>query len=300
MNINQYAANKLKELRTAKNMTQEELAEDLNITQQQVARYENNLRQFKQDFLFKLAEYFKVSINDFFPPINSYYNEMIADEMGIKYINNSQLSIITGLPISEIEDILSGKNKNPKPSSLIKIGEALDKEENIIDPQSSFTYALLISAGYVEDPESYENKIYNTGIRYLLEDNERKILCRYLISLWNTQSGGHVYTEKEVYNTIFSEDKKSFSTNEVRNMMEHSPTAYIDIEKVQENNNDNNYIRLINVDNTIDSKIHLNNIISYINNNKNIELIKKYNMLSENDKELINNIINTRINQKEE
>lgn len=300
MNINQYAANKLKELRTAKNMTQEELAEELNITQQQVARYENNLRQFKQDFLFKLAEYFKVSINDFFPPIDSYYNEMIADEMGIKYINNSQLSIITGLPISEIEDILSGKNKNPKPSSLIKIGEALDKGENIVDPQSSFTYALLISAGYVEDPASYENEIYNTGIRYLLDNNERMILCRYLVSLWNTQSNGHVYTDVEVYNTIFSEDKKSFSTSEVRNMMRHSPTAYIDIEKVQERNNNNNYIRLTNVNNATNSKIQLNNVISYINDNKTIELIKKYNMLSDNDKELINNIINTRINQKEE
>ena len=43
------------------------VAEELKITQQQVTRYENNYRKFKQDFLFKLADYFQVSINDFFP-----------------------------------------------------------------------------------------------------------------------------------------------------------------------------------------------------------------------------------------
>lgn len=67
MNVNQFISKKLKELRTVKNMTQEELAKDLNITQQQVARYENNLRQFKPDFLFKIANYFEVPVSDFFP-----------------------------------------------------------------------------------------------------------------------------------------------------------------------------------------------------------------------------------------
>lgn len=67
MNINKYAADKLKLLRLEKNMTQEELAKQLNITQQQVARYESNLRYFKIDFIYNLAEYFKISILEFFP-----------------------------------------------------------------------------------------------------------------------------------------------------------------------------------------------------------------------------------------
>lgn len=71
IDVNKYAAQKLKDLRIKKNLTQEQLAEELHITQQQVARYENNIRQFKQDFLFKLSEYFNVSINVFFPPINN-------------------------------------------------------------------------------------------------------------------------------------------------------------------------------------------------------------------------------------
>ena len=75
MDINKYAAKKLKELRTQRNLTQEKLAEELNINQQQIARYENNLRQFKQDFLYQLAEYFNVSINYFFPTENHLKNK---------------------------------------------------------------------------------------------------------------------------------------------------------------------------------------------------------------------------------
>jgi len=74
MDINKYAAKKLKELRIQRNLTQEKLAEELNINQQQIARYENNLRQFKQDFLYQLAEYFNVSINYFFPNENHLKN----------------------------------------------------------------------------------------------------------------------------------------------------------------------------------------------------------------------------------
>lgn len=75
MDINKYAARKLKELRMQRNLTQEKLAEELNITQQQIARYENNMRQFKQDFLYQLAEYFGVSINYFFPQGNHLNND---------------------------------------------------------------------------------------------------------------------------------------------------------------------------------------------------------------------------------
>lgn len=70
LDINKYCAEKLKTLRLKKNLTQKELAEELGTTQQQIARYENNLRMFKQDFLFQLANYFNISINDFFPPSN--------------------------------------------------------------------------------------------------------------------------------------------------------------------------------------------------------------------------------------
>lgn len=67
MDNNEYASEKLKKLRMRKNLTQQELADELNIDQRQISRYESGQRQFKPDFLGKLAEYFNVSIQEFFP-----------------------------------------------------------------------------------------------------------------------------------------------------------------------------------------------------------------------------------------
>lgn len=67
MDINKYIGNKIREFRTRKNITQEELAEFLNTTPQTISRYEIGERKTNQDILFELANYFKVSINDFFP-----------------------------------------------------------------------------------------------------------------------------------------------------------------------------------------------------------------------------------------
>ena len=103
--INKYAGEKLKELRNRKNLTQQELAEDLRINQQQVARYENGLRNFKQDFLFDLADYFNVSINYFFPPItfdNAEIIDLPQDLIQIPVYG----SIKAGTPIDAQTDII--------------------------------------------------------------------------------------------------------------------------------------------------------------------------------------------------
>lgn len=70
MDINKYIGNKIRELRERKNLTQEDLAEYLNTTSQTISRYEIGDRKTNQGILFKLAEYFKISINDFFPPLS--------------------------------------------------------------------------------------------------------------------------------------------------------------------------------------------------------------------------------------
>lgn len=75
LNITNYVANKIKYFREINNITQQELAESLNTTQQSIARYENGERKADQNTLFALANYFKISINDFFPPINSVEKE---------------------------------------------------------------------------------------------------------------------------------------------------------------------------------------------------------------------------------
>ncbi len=70
MNINKYIGEKIRYFRQSKNINQEELAEYLGVTKQTVSRYELGDRKTDNDILFRLADYFNVSINDFFPPIN--------------------------------------------------------------------------------------------------------------------------------------------------------------------------------------------------------------------------------------
>lgn len=76
--ITKYVASKIKEYREKKNVTQQELAEALKTTQQSIARYESGDRKTDNDILFKLADYFGVSINDFFPPL-TFDNAMQVD-----------------------------------------------------------------------------------------------------------------------------------------------------------------------------------------------------------------------------
>lgn len=68
MDINKFIGSKIREFRERKSVTQEELAEFLNTTPQTISRYEIGDRKANNDILFKLADFFKISINDFFPP----------------------------------------------------------------------------------------------------------------------------------------------------------------------------------------------------------------------------------------
>ncbi len=65
-----YVGNKIKEFRTRRGMTQEELAELMGTTKQSIGRYENGSRRANQDNIFDLAEIFNQSIDDFFPNIS--------------------------------------------------------------------------------------------------------------------------------------------------------------------------------------------------------------------------------------
>lgn len=105
MNINKYIGNKIRELREKQNLTQEELAEYLNTTSQTVSRYEIGDRKTNQDILYKLAEYFKVSINDFFPPLsfdNGKLMEIDSDTIQIPVLG----TIKAGIAIEAQQDIL--------------------------------------------------------------------------------------------------------------------------------------------------------------------------------------------------
>ena len=104
MDVNKYIGNKIRELREKRNLTQEEIAEYLDTTAQTVSRYEIGDRKTNQDILFKLAEYFKVSINDFFPPLSFDSGTLIEPESDT--IQIPVLGVIkAGIPIEAQQDI---------------------------------------------------------------------------------------------------------------------------------------------------------------------------------------------------
>ena len=150
MDINKYAAEKLKELRNKRNLTQEELAEELNISQKQISRYENGLRNFKQELLFKLAEYFDVSINDFFPPTTFDNGETIDIEDSISIPIFGYIK--AGIPIESQSDIIDYVEI---PRSWTKGGKKF--------------YGLKISG------DSMENKYFENDIVIFEQNNDTEL-----------------------------------------------------------------------------------------------------------------------------
>lgn len=55
--------NRLRELRKERNVTQQELADDMLVTQRILARYESGEREPRLPMVFDLADYFNVSID---------------------------------------------------------------------------------------------------------------------------------------------------------------------------------------------------------------------------------------------
>lgn len=105
MDINKYIGEKIRAFRQSKNINQEELAEYLGVTVQAVSRYELGDRKTDNDVLFKLADYFNVSVNDFFPTI-SFDNADLVD-INTDTISIPVLGVIkAGIPIEAQENIL--------------------------------------------------------------------------------------------------------------------------------------------------------------------------------------------------
>lgn len=67
MELSKYVGSKIKSLREKHGWDQDVLADKLDISRVSVSRYENGSRKANQDMLFKLADVFNVSINEFFP-----------------------------------------------------------------------------------------------------------------------------------------------------------------------------------------------------------------------------------------
>lgn len=104
MEINKYIGDRIRNYRQSKNITQEELADFLNVSTQAVSRYELGDRKTDNDILFKLADYFNVSVNDFFPSLK--FDNADRCEIDTDTIQIPVLGVIkAGVPIEAQQDI---------------------------------------------------------------------------------------------------------------------------------------------------------------------------------------------------
>jgi transcriptional regulator with XRE-family HTH domain len=86
-------AQKLLELRKQKNLSQEDLATDLNLSQSSISNYEQGFTKPDIDTLKKYATYFQVSLSEFFTEDNySFYNHENKNKGDINNLVINQLS----------------------------------------------------------------------------------------------------------------------------------------------------------------------------------------------------------------
>lgn len=71
MDVRSYTANKIKEYRKLKGLTQKELGERVGVKHNTISGYENCTTEPEQNILFKIASVLEININDLFPPTTS-------------------------------------------------------------------------------------------------------------------------------------------------------------------------------------------------------------------------------------
>ena len=154
MELNIYIGQKIKEFRTKEKMTQSDLAKVLDTTKQTISRYEKGDRKAGQDTLFTLCDIFNVSIDDFFPPIQS---PNTSNEL-VQAINDTVVQLTPPnqkIVLRTSEDLLEGQKTK---------GEKITE---ISEPLTEYHVFEKLAAGngynYMED-RNYDVVFFNKDI----------------------------------------------------------------------------------------------------------------------------------------
>src|SRR5690625_4299851 len=96
MEIKKFVGSKIREYRKKKKMNQTELGKILGVNQNTVAGYEKGDWEISYDNLFKLADLFEVSIDDFFPETKTDNNtlERISELVGTDQLEYGDMLLI--------------------------------------------------------------------------------------------------------------------------------------------------------------------------------------------------------------
>ncbi|OAT37509.1 MrpJ family protein [Proteus myxofaciens ATCC 19692] len=83
-------------------MTGAELAQKLNISQQQISRYERGVSRISADMLLHILSIFNVSVNDFFERVS---NRVVTLKYKIKYDKDNKVPFLNVGFLKEVYDV---------------------------------------------------------------------------------------------------------------------------------------------------------------------------------------------------
>ena len=110
-NFNKHLGNKLKLRRLALGLTQTKVARDINVTFQQIQKYEKGTNGVSSIRLLQLSNYLKVPINYFFEDFSEYLVNVEKSKEGHMTVNFNFLVKIYS-ELTEDQKIKFGKNIN--------------------------------------------------------------------------------------------------------------------------------------------------------------------------------------------
>lgn len=107
MDLNKYIGERIRYFRNKRGWTSEELANKLGTSRVTITRYETGTRKTNQDVLFKLADVFNVSINEFFPNQGNPSNLVSIDQLGMHPVKIPIVGTIAcGSPILADQNVI--------------------------------------------------------------------------------------------------------------------------------------------------------------------------------------------------
>lgn len=104
--INRYVGDKIKGHRTLLGLTQEELAKKVGVGKTTISNYEVGLRSPKKPQMIKLSKVFGISIDDFFPSVNSQNNNPFSDISSLAKLTEQQQKLLLKLSRLNLDNII--------------------------------------------------------------------------------------------------------------------------------------------------------------------------------------------------
>lgn len=176
-NLSIYIGNKIKQFRSERGLTTEELANKLGTSRVTVTRYENGTRKANQDVLFDLAKIFNKTLDDFFPPREK---DGISDTI---YDSEDNCLLDEGNSTYEVspKNIVQTATKHIPLIGEIACGDPITAEENIeeyvthVFPKGQVPSGELIdlrAKGHSMEPTIPDGSIVTIRLQPEVEDGE--------------------------------------------------------------------------------------------------------------------------------